>query len=102
MQTILKINTGESKMKLKIGDKVRLPTTKYGRRITDIDGDNYSSIVSAAIRKKQDYLYFTGMSRQGYYVLDDSLSRIMEGDYFIKEDIVLYKLSLKEILETIK
>lgn len=75
-------------MEFKIGDKVKIPKTKQGKV-----SNFYSSVLEAANKKKQDYLYYNGISGwASEYVLNDTFDPDnLTGDFFNLNEIELYE-----------
>jgi len=81
-------------MKFKVGDKVRIPTTKsvYGEIET-------SSIIANAKTKGQDWLVISSIQDDGVYVLNYRKKNFVSGDYFALSDLIHYKNTWKGKLQ---
>jgi hypothetical protein len=77
----------------KVGDKVKIPTTKFGKPIV---GSNISAIVKRANDEWLSYLYVIRIDYKTI-VLSDKNEALSGGDYFYASDLELYEESLLEI-----
>ena len=81
-------------MTFKVGDKVRIPTTKsvFGNMET-------SSIIADAKTKRQDWLVISAIQDDGVYILNYMENDIISGDYFALSDLIHYKNTWKGRLQ---
>lgn len=79
--------------KIKIGDKCKIPKTKEGQ----VSGF-YSPVLNLANQKKQDYLYYNGVScLSNSHMLNDEFNpKNLTGDFFAEHEIELYEEEFPE------
>jgi len=74
-------------MKFKIGDKIRIPKTK------SIGDDIKNSIaIKMAKEKKQNFLYFNGISGERFLL--HCFFELNNGDFFSESDLEIYSKQL--------